>query len=340
MASDAFPRPELSVRWLDEVAARDLLSAVGHASWRQYPAYSAIAAQVAGAQSEYLLVERGADPVALANLRIKRIPMFPAGLAFITQGPVMFQSGGGAYSDTMAAIRHHVVCELGLTLRVNPPVDPDASVTRPEGFVPLAGSSYETFLIDLAPSIDVLRQQLNGKWRTDLNRGERSDVIITRSSLEPDFAAFQPLLEDLALGKGFNVPQDAHFFAKVAGRAVEPESIVIHLARHKGRVIGGHVGAYSGNMAVYLIGAANDEGRERRASFLLQWAAIEFAKQRAMAWYDLGGADEHANPNVFRFKQRMGGRHYVGPPVIEARAGWPRGAIVNLAEKAYARVRG
>lgn len=328
------------MRQLDEAATRDLLIAARHASWRQHPAYSAVAAQVAGAESQYVLVERGPDPVAVANLRIKRIPLLSAGLALIAQGPVMLQSGDSAYSDVMAALRGYVAGELGLTLRVNPPVEPDASSIPPEGFAPLPNSGYETFLIDLAPSIEELRQQLHGKWRTDLNRGERSEVIITRSSLEADFIAFQPLLEDLAAGKGFNVPQDAHFFAKVAGKTVEPESIAVHLARREGRVIGGHVGAYSGDMAVYLIGAANDEGREHRASFLLQWAAIEFAKQRAMAWYDLGGADEQANPNVFRFKQRMGGQHYVGPPMIEARARWPRGAIVNLAEKVYARVRG
>lgn len=330
------------MRQLDEAAAHDLLIAARHASWRQYPAYSTVAAHAAGAESHFLLVRHGDNPVALANLRVKRIPVIRTGLALIAQGPVMLQPGDEIFADVMAALRRHVVEGLGLTLRVNPPVAPQGPLIRSygDGFRALPGSRYETFLIDLEPSLDALRKRLNGKWRTDLNRGERSDVAITRSSLETDFAAFQPLLEELATDKGFKVPQDAAFFAKVAARAQDPESIVIHLARHGDRVIAGHVGAYSGNTAVYLIGATSEEGRERRASFVLQWAAIEFAKQRGMAWYDLGGADEQANPSVYRFKQRMGGEHYVGPSMVEARPGWPRGQIVSLAEKAYSRVKG
>jgi hypothetical protein len=296
----------------------------------------------AAGQSAFVLVERGDEPIALANVRIKRIPVIATGLALISQGPVMLQPGAETHRDALAALRQHVVEKLGQTLRINPPVEPEGADARfdGEGFRSVAGSGYETFLVDLRPGLDLLRKNLDGKWRTDLNRGERAGVTITRSSHPDDFTAFQPLLDQLAAGKSFKVPQDAEFFARVAAMAQQPERIVIHLARRDGRVIGGHVGAFSGDMAVYLLGATNEEGRDHRASFLLQWAVIEYAKQLGMSWYDLGGADEQTNPSVFRFKQRMGGKHYIGPPMIEAAARWPRGQIVSLAEKAYARVKG
>ncbi|MGB3808234.1 MAG: GNAT family N-acetyltransferase [Erythrobacter sp.] len=268
--------------------------------------------------------------------------MVGGGLAMIAQGPVMLAENAAPRPAIIAALHDELVNSEGLTLRVNPPVDPIApeAAEIPPGFSPVPGSDYETFLIDLAPEMEDLRAALNGKWRSDLRRGERSDVTITRSTKREDFEAFQPLLDRLADRKGFNVPQDARFFADVAEGAHPPENITIHLARHGDEIIGGHVGAFSGNLAVYLIGAVNTAGRDLRASFLLQWAVIEYARERGMRWYDLGGADQEENPHVFRFKKRMGGIHYAGPPIAEAKAPFPRGQLLALAEKAYLKVRG
>lgn len=340
MESAAAQLANLTVRPLDEARALELLSKASQASWRQFPANSAVAAEESGAESSYLAVEDAMGPFALANVRIKRLPVVPTGLAMITQGPVMLRDGEVSRVAATQALSDHVVGEMGLTLRINPPVEMDTSPSELRGFEPVTGSGYETFLIDLAPSLDKLRANLNGKWRTDLRRGEKGQVEISRSSNAEDFHAFQPLLTSLAQGKGFAVPQDAEFFAKVAERARGCERIEVHLARHEGRVIGGHVGAYSGNMSVYLLGAINEEGRALRASFLLQWAVIEYSKSLGMECYDLGGADEIDNPHVFRFKKRMGGVHYKGPPMMERRAAWPRGQIVRLAEQVYAKARG
>lgn len=341
MASGAAQRADLTVQTVAEAEALALLEQAPSASWRQFPAYSSVAAETAGALSQYFCVSEGSQRLALANVRIKRLPLLPAGLAMIAQGPVILADGAGRETEINAALSRHLTGQ-GLNLQINPPLLPQglgAFDGAQGGFAPVPGSAYETFVIDLEPDLETLRKQLNGKWRTDLRRGEKSEVTITRSSAEADFHAFQPLLDELSAGKGFAVPQDAHFFARVAARAREPESIVIHLARAGGRVIGGHVGAFTGDTAVYLIGAANDEGRDLRASFLLQWAVIEHARSRGMRWYDLGGADETENPHVFRFKKRMGGQHYLGPPKIEASAPWPRGQIVRLAEQVYTRLK-
>ncbi|MEO1045709.1 MAG: GNAT family N-acetyltransferase [Pseudomonadota bacterium] len=336
----------LSVSEIPVADVLPLLVAAGNASWRQYPAYAGVAAKAAGARSHYLLVSDGDQPVALANARIKPLPLVPAGLAVIAQGPVMLDDGAEMVAHVQAALRHYLVAGKGYNLRINPPViTDDIAVQRSAyeaiaGFAPLSGTGYETFIIDLAPDMEALRAGLNGKWRTDLRRGEKGDIRITRSADPEDFRLFQPLLQQLSHQKGFQAPQDAAFFADAAEMAGADERLLVHLAWHQDRLVGGHIGAYSGNMAVYLLGATNDEGRDLRASFRLQWAVIEHARSLGLSHYDLGGADEEDNPSVFRFKKRMGGVHYRGPEIQEARAAWPRGQIVELAETIYNRVRG
>lgn len=344
MAASVSSRSALTVRPLCDADASRILASAKMASWRQYPAYSLVAAREAGARSRYLLVSEVERPVALANVRIKPIPLVPTGLAMIAQGPTMLyprlDPGGDMRAASIEALRGYVGRHHGATLRVNPPVLPGDSAAVPAGFTTRPGTEYETFLIDLSHSLDDLHKQLNGKWRTDLRRAQKSPLRITRSTSPEDFLALQPLLEDLAKGKGFSVVQDAQFFSRVASEAGHGERFAIHLALYEGRVVGGHLGAFSGDMAVYLIGATNHEGRDLRASFLLQWAVIEYAKACGLAWYDLGGADKVTNPDVFRFKKRMGGLHYIGPPMIEAPAAWPRGQVVRLAERVYAMAKG
>lgn len=341
MRSQAPLAASLMVAPLDEDKALSLLAQAPDASWRQFPAYASVAASAVGAKSRYVLVSQGdGEPIALANLRIKHLPLLPVGIAMIAQGPVMLRQYGGLRDAVIVALQEQIAAKQRLTLRINPPVTLGALTRTPPIFSEVEGTGYETFLIDIAPDEEVLRSQLNGKWRTDLRRGERGNVKITRSNDPEDFRNFQPLLTDLAKSKGFTVPQDAEFFAEVARKAVSPEKIIIHLAWHEDRLVGGHIGTFSGNMAVYLLGATNDEGRWLRASFLLQWAVIRYAKDLGIGWYDLGGTDETENPDVFRFKKRMGGQPYMGPAMVEAQATWPIGAIVRYAEGLYSRVRG
>ena len=332
----------LTIKAIMPHEALALLAVAPDPSWRQFPAYSHVAARDAGAESRYVTVSQGGEPIALANIRIKRLPLVRAGLAMIAQGPVMLAGFEERRSEALAVLRRDIAeCEK-LTLRINPPVAviPGSRETAPAGFSDIADTAYNTLLIDLSADEETLRANLDGKWRTDLRRGEKSNVTITRSNARGDFLKFQPILAELGRGKGFVPPQDAAFFADVADLAEVPEDITIHLAWAEDRVIGGHIGAFSGNMAVYLLGAASAEGRDLRAAFLLQWEAIRYAKQKGLGWYDLGGADEVENPHVFRFKKRMGSEVYTGANMIEAKAPWPRGAIVSVAERIYERVRG
>lgn len=260
----------------------------------------------------------------------------------IAQGPVLLPDNTLALSKIIDAIATYLARRMKLTLRVNPPIDEAKAWrdTKFDGFRLIEASSYRTLIIDLRQDEEALRASLNGKWRTDLRRGERGPVQITSSRDPEDFRRFQPLLAELGEKKSFSAPQDAHFFAHVAQRATGPEDVTIHLAWCEDRLVGGHIGAYSGDLAVYVLGAANDEGRKNRAAFLLQMAAIRYAKARSMSAYDLGGIDEIANPDVYRFKNRMGGELYVGPPMLERRAGWPFGPLTALAETAHRAIKG
>lgn len=332
---------DLEVVAIEESEALEFLSNAPNASWRQFPAYSKVAAQVIKASSRYALVKDDREPIAVANLRLKQLPVIGGGIVLLSQGPVLLVDTPSVHARALEALAHQLVCEQKLTLRIDPSLKHHSLTSFPSPlFKPQKADGYETFLLDISRSDEAIRSGFNGKWRADLRRAERSDISITCSTDRQDFELFHPILDRLAKAKGFSSPQDAKFFAKVAESAVEPEKVAIHLAWHKGRVIGGHVGAFSGNPAVYLLGATTTEGRDLRASFLLQWAAIRYAKSLGLRTYDLGGINKAANSNVYRFKARMGGELYLGQPMQEARAPFPLGQVTAIAENIHTRLKG
>jgi len=344
------PSGDILISEIPEIEAKQLLGQARHASWRQFPAYADTAARAAGAKSVYVSAARNGEILAVTNVRIKKLPIISTGIAMIAHGPVILSPSKETAADICCALREYLTIQNGFTLRINPAVNIADENTQPfesDGpgdFKPVPGSGYQSYIIDLEPDLDRLRKNLNGKWRTDLRRGEKAvaegQIKITRSHDRSDFLRFQPLLEELAAKKGFQAPQDANFFAAMVKHCDDSERVVVHLAWHQDQLVGGHIGAYSGDMAVYLLGATNDVGRDLRASFLLQWAAIEYARILGMRHYDLGGVDEQANPSVYRFKKRMGGTFYDGTAMFEARARWPKGQIVDIAETVYRKLRG
>lgn len=334
---------------LDGDAVNAALEGFSDASWRQFPAYAAAAAREIGAADEYMSVFAGNEIIALANVRLRQMPVLPGGIALISHGPMSIKHGDefnpSKFERAMAALAQHYAHDRGYCLRVDSPLNPEIAQQRMRamemaGFRPHQENRYQTFVIDLSPGIETLRKSLNGKWRTDLNRAERQNLTIEKSTAPKDFDRFAPLLENLSREKGFSPPQDTAFFRDVARTAERNENIVLHMAFADNELVAGHIGAFSGDMAVYLLGAANAKGRELRAAYLLQWAAINHAKSLHMRYYDLGGADQVENPSVFRFKKRMGGDLITNIPAHQIWPPQPRKTIIAGAEWAYGKLRG
>jgi lipid II:glycine glycyltransferase (peptidoglycan interpeptide bridge formation enzyme) len=219
------------------------------------------------------------------------------------------------FTACVNALQTEYVSKHNLVLRIDPPVHSSLSlesldtVLKRQGFrVVRRPKVYETFLLDLSKPLEDLRRSVDAKWRSDLSRAERSDIVVTRTANASDFDKFEPLLQQLQQRKGFDSARDVAFFRRVQTKAAQYEQLMVHLAWYNCQLIAGHIGSFAGDGAVYLLGAAGQLGRDLRASYLLQWKVIEFAKSNGNLFYDLGGIDEVGNPQVYRFKKRINGR--------------------------------
>lgn len=272
------------------------------------------------AQTSRLVVRRGSEPVGLAQLRIVRFPLVNRGIAHLRWGPVCTPSGSPFDPEVYAAVAQAIVREYvgrrKLLLRVIPRTyeeDPSSAEVRRIwtglGLTPDQGvRAYRTFRVDLSRTPELIRKQLDGKWRNQLNGAERNGLEIAEGTGGDLYKTFLDLYWEMMARKQFETSVDPEEFARIQDRLPEPQKMLVLISKKDGRPMTGLVGSVVGDTGIYLLGATSDEGMKTKGSYLLQWTMMQRLKERGCTGYDLGGINPQANPGVYHFKEGMGGQ--------------------------------
>lgn len=199
-----------------------------------------------------------------------------------------------------------------------------------------------TIMIDIGGEEEAILQAMKSKWRYNIRLAKRKDVIV-REATPADLPAINDLMSVTGERDGFAVHSAAYYAA--AYDLLVPHHAVFLLAEYAEQPLAAIVVAAVGKTAWYLWGASSDRERNRMPNHALQWAGIQWARQRGATSYDFWGIpddvgkvamgvahgdgsgtavdalplDLEATPHgelwgVYRFKQGFGGKvvRYVG----------------------------
>jgi hypothetical protein len=211
----------------------------------------------------------------------------------------------------LSTLRRQVVQRAGHILRLRLPglapqhADLMRDTAAAAAFSPtLRAPLYRSVALDLRLPEATLMQRLEGKWRTDLRYALKSDLGMDHGNSPALQARFLALFRVVQTAKGFapDITPEFHF-----GLSGPDYRLDVLIATKDGQDLGGIVIGTSGQTATYLFGATAEAGRHLRAGYFLTWQGMALARQRGLHWYDLGGIDREANPDVARFKDRMNG---------------------------------
>lgn len=273
-------------------------------------------------QLSHLVLRRNGQVLAAAQLRIARVPLVPAGLAYLRWG--LFEAQGQTIDKEVVAamvrcLQQEYGGRRGLALQIIPQAFSASQTTSDRALVfrsafeqsgliaePALGA-YQTVLVDLSPPVEALRKRLNQKWRNQLNRAEKNDLTLEVSDSAAAYQAFLPLYAGMWARKQFDSTVDVAEFGRMQPLLAGAARLQTFLARSQGQVVGALVCSLMGNTAIYLLGATNERARELKAAYFLQWQAMLWLKQRGATQYDLGGIDSVANPGGYHFKSGFGG---------------------------------
>lgn len=337
---------------LDRVAWEEVVRDFLDYSYRQSWAYGVQLAGRRGAATEHVAIRCGGETIAVADVRIKRLPVVGGGLAFVSGGPLVRRAAGAGdelerFDLAVEALRREFVQRRGLTLRVMAPLGIEehnaelAERLRVAGFVPSRHSlPYRTVLLDVTRPLDDIRADLHKHWRRQLNTAGRRELEMTFGTEPERFEHVARMSDALRVRKGYELDLDARFYAAVQQGLEERDRLVVGLVRKNGVPVAGNITAIHGDTAVYLVGASTEDGLDDRAGYLMHWRTIELVRERGLRWYDLGGIDPIANPGVTSFKLRTNGLDVTAAGPLERAPRGPRGRLTAWAEDGHARIKG
>lgn len=175
-----------------------------------------------------------------------------------------------------------------------------------------------TIVLSLEGSEDDILNRMKQKCRYNVRLAEKKGVTVRAWD---NLDGFHRLIQVTGGRDGFGV-HSLEYYRK-AYELFHPTGMAeLLVAKFEGRPLAALMVFAVGKRSWYLYGASTDEERNRMPAYLLQWAAIQWAKARGCTEYDLWGVpdeDEAALEaefesrhdglwGVYRFKRGFGGQ--------------------------------
>lgn len=288
------------------------------------------------------------EVAALAQLRIKRIPLLPFGAAEMDWGPLWGSVAGSTDLSALGKLLDEIRSEYCVKRKLQVRIRPRSTVlsdidTKLHDLLTDRGFNknpdvrpYHTVIIDLDKSLDTIRAEFHQKWRNQLNVAERAGLQYVCGSSIEYFDRFYEIYKKMWDQKKFPTGVRLPIIRELQNRFPEDKKFIVTLLHDGQTDIGGTVCAAFGDTMLYFLGAtAPDLRNDSRPGYLLQWLHIMKAKELGMRWYDLGGYDDIDAPELARFKKRTNGLQVVYPGQYEAGSQHFSTKIFKNCEKAF-----
>lgn len=233
----------------------------------------------------------------------------------LDRGPLWFPGYGSPanFKDFTAAFAQQYPNRFGRRRRFIPEII-DKDITRQSlqevGFKHRNTHGYETIWLDIRPELEILRKNLNPKWRNKLNQSGRKSLELLWSDGNTNSTAFKWLMAQYIRDRAQRKYDGPSFKTmKMLGESFSRgKNMLIACALLDKKPIAGILFFIHGASATYQIGYTSDVGRENRAHYALLWEALEALKKRGVQNLDLGGVNEEGAKGVKTFKKGMGGK--------------------------------
>lgn len=240
-------------------------------------------------------------------------------IGYIPRGPI----GEGDWVDFWPVVDDLCRQEGAVFLRVEPeiwqPVADGFINSQLPGFVGTDQTIQppRTVLIKLQASEKEILMEMKSKTRYNIRLAGRKGVIVRPSE---DVEAFHQMMLTTGERDEFGIHSLAYY--QHAYEIFSPqEACVILIAEYEGQPLAGLMAFAHGEAAWYFYGASTNQERNRMPTYLLQWEAIRWAKNKGCKVYDLWGVPDQPESaleenfiersdglwGVYRFKRGFGG---------------------------------
>ncbi len=251
----------------------------------------------------------------MANVRIYKLPLIPITVGYVQGGPLIChgEKHPEYIKDALCLFRDLMLKEKVSILRCIPYIFDDErgamyrDIFEKCGFKKNASiPAYHTAVLSLNQSAEQLRSDFQRSWRRCLSKAEKNMLKIEVGSDQSSWEMLKQLYSESKKRKKF-VGLDDEVFAETQQYLPEGYKVQIVVVRDEGGMpVCAHSSSHLGKISLGVLAASSEKGLTLNASHLAWWQTLIEAKKNGMVFYDMGGIDPIGNPNVYKFKMRMG----------------------------------
>ena len=258
------------------------------------------------------------QPKAAASLLTRRLGLLPLSVVYVPRGPLLDYTNTELLSNVLEWLETTARRRRALFVKIDAEAEPET----PEGEVLLATlrrrgwrpskeeiQFQNTLLLDLRPSLDDILMGMKSKWRYNVRLAQRKGVTV-RHGTRDDVPLLYDMYRDTARRSGFVIRPEA-YYQDAWGSFIEQGLAQPLVAEVESEPVAMVVIYRFGETATYMYGASLSLHRDKMPNNLLQWEAIQWAKERGCTVYDMWGAPDQLDESdpmwgVYRFKKGFG----------------------------------
>lgn len=289
---------------------RDFLKRTPKATWMQTIPYAHAAAKVDQRRTHFVTIEKNNETIGIVAIQELKLGFIH--FVSIYRGPLWFEGHDTAENikEFIQVFQKKYPKRIFRRIRWMPEWSFDGSVDFIENSsLVRAQETFETLWMDLRPSLDELRANLNQKWRNALNKSERSPLQISIDTQGKFLNLFLKEYEIYKARKNFTGPTARFFKAEIETRLQHKDAIILWARLHNVPVAGIIIMKH-GKSASYRVGWNSLEGRENNAHYALLWKAVEILKTCQIEAFDLGGILPDEKDGLTHFKLGLNGSRF------------------------------
>lgn len=174
-----------------------------------------------------------------------------------------------------------------------------------------------TIFIDLQPETDIILGRMKPKTRYNIGLAYRKGITVRSAGLE-SIDTWYRLYQETALRNRLTLNDVKYFEAVLTARAEStssPAKVHLLIAEEGHNPLAALFLIISEKRGYYLYGASSGAGRNKMATYALQWEAIRIAKEWGCTGYDMFGVSPNSDPShplygLYKFKSGFGGEIY------------------------------
>lgn len=164
--------------------------------------------------------------------------------------------------------------------------------------------------LNISGTEEEILANMTEKWRYNIRLAARKGVTVRLGETEEDMKDFYRILEVTGKRDGFLIRSLSYF--KTMYEVLNPSGMLrLFIADYDGKVVAATIAVAFSNKCWYVYGASGSEHRNVMPNHALQWAMIQWAKERGCPVYDFRGvpcdlSPEHPLHGLVRFKKGFG----------------------------------